>query len=140
MEKLPNYDMPEGMSLEQLVSQEVAKAEARIKALNLKSKSNSIQLGCTVMRLENREGSEMKDKKTGELMTDDSGQIRRFANKFYVTLAFKGGSLVQEIKSHEYDMLQENNDYFCTGYMGEVSNFGKVEIAPIITQFENLSV
>lgn len=138
--KLQNFDNPSGESIEQIVAREVAKAEARIKAKSLKGQTNSIQLGVTVKDLEVREGSEIKDRVTGEVQIDNStGEVKRYPNKYYVTVTFKGGSLRQEIKANHYAILEVNKDYFATGFIGEVSNFGKTEIAPIFTNFEDLS-
>lgn len=139
--EIKNFDTPVGLSIEQQIAQAVAKAEARIKSQNLKGKTNSIQLGCTVRDLEVRQGSEMRDKKTNELIVDNrTGETMRFADKYYVTLSFNGGSLTQEVRGHIYGDLQINNDYFCIGYLGEVNDFGKVKISPIFTEFQNLSV
>lgn len=135
-----NFDIPNGETLEQIVAKAVAQAEARINAKNAKSKSNAIQLGATVKDLEVREGSEIIDKNTGEVKTDsNTGEVKRYPNKYSVVLVFTGGSIKQDIKAHQFDMLEINKDYFCTGYLGEVSSFGKTEILPIFTDFEPLS-
>lgn len=136
---LKNFDNPKNESIEQIVAREVAKAESRMKAKVLKGQTNSIQLGVTIKDLETREGAEIKDRTTGEVQTDNNGEIKRYPNKYYVTVTFKGGSLKQEIKGNLFAMLELNKDYFATGFIGEVSNFGKTEIAPIFTDFEDLS-
>lgn len=138
--KLQNFDNPSGESIEQLVAREVAKAEARMKAKTLKGQTNSIQLGVTIKDLEVKEGSEIVNKQTGEFQIDsNTGEIKRYPDKYFVTVVFKGGSLKQEIKGNLFGILEVNKDYFATGFIGEVSNFGKTEIAPIFTNFEDLS-
>lgn len=141
-EKRPvqNFDIPKGQSIEQMIASAVAQAEARIKAQSLKGQTNSIQLGVTVKDLDVREGSEIKDKKTGEVLVDTvTGDVKRYSNKYYATFSFDGGILTQEIKSSNFAKLEQNKKYFATGYYGLVSNFGKDELAPIFTDFEDLS-
>jgi hypothetical protein len=137
----PNFDLPAGQTIEELIASAVAKAESRIQAQTLKAHTNAIQLGATVKDLEFREGSEIVDKTTGETRVDPlSGEVKRYPTKYYVTLVFKGGSIKQEIKANHFDFLEINKDYFCTGFLGEVSTFGKTEIHPIFTEFELLGV
>jgi hypothetical protein len=136
-----NFDVPAGQTIEEMIASAVAKAEARIKAQGLKGQTNAIQLGATVKDLDFREGSEIVDKTTGEVRVDSiSGEAKRYPTKYYVTLVFKGGSIKQEIKANHFDFLEINKDYFCTGFLGEVSTFGKTEIHPIFTEFELLGV
>lgn len=139
-ETLENFDLPKGESIEQIVAREVAKAEARMKVKTLKGQTNSLQIGATVKDLEIKEGGEIKDRASGEVLIDNNtGEVKRYPSKYFVSLVFKGGSLRQEIKADNFARLQINKDYFCTGYLGEVSNFGKTELAPIFTDFEDLS-
>ena len=136
---VPNFDNKPNETIEQIVAREVAKAEARIKAKEAKSKTNSIQLGATVKDLEIKEGKQIVNRESGEVLIDPhTGELKTYPNKYYVTLLFKGGSLKQEVKANIYNQLEINNDYFCVGYLGEVTTFGKTEMLPIFTEFEHL--
>lgn len=139
--KIENFDNQNGLTTEQLIEQAVARAEARIKSQMLKSSTNAIQLGALVVDKEVKQGSEMIDRKSGEPIVDNhSGEVRRYPNKLYVTFSFFGGSLVQEVKPLDYDKLQLNKKYFCTGSLREVSNFGKTDMLPVLNEFEELAV
>lgn len=139
-EKIENFENRPNETMEQIVAREVAKAEARMKAKTLKGQTNAIQLGVTIKDLEVKEGAEIKDRTSGEVLVDSvSGEVKRYPNKYYATVVFKGGSLRQEIKGNLFGILEVNKDYFATGFLGEVTNFGKTEIAPIFTNFEDLS-
>lgn len=139
--EIENFETPKDMSVSEIVAQEVAKAQAKLKAQLAKSSSNAIQLGAILKDLEVREGSPIKDKKSGEVIIDpNTGEVKTYANKYYATFTFMGGSITQELKPSDFGTLEINCKYFLTGYMGEVSNFGKTEILPIFNGFELLEV
>ncbi len=131
-----NFDIPKGMDIQEYIKSEIAKSEAKTKASFLKSKTNSIQLGATVIDKDMREGNEIIDKSTGLPAIDTAtGETKRYPNKYYVTFAFKGGQIKQEVKPADYQKLEQNKDYFCMGYLGEVKNFGNTETLPIFNDF-----
>jgi len=137
-EETPNFDVPKDMDVQAYIAQELEKAKKEIEDKQKKADMNKIAIGLTVLDKEAKEGSEKKNK-DGQLMTDDFGQPLRYPTKYYVNFAFMGGSIKTEVKANQYQELQPTQKYFCKGYLGEVTEFGKSSIQPIFFEFESLS-
>lgn len=135
-----DFDTPASMTTEQKIASEMLKLEARMKSQFAKASANSLQIGVTVKDMDSKDGSPILDKTTKEPLYDNYGNPRHYPNKFYVTFLFQGASLTQEVKEKDYLVLAPNKKYFATGYLGEVSSYGKTEIAPIFTSFELLDI
>ena len=138
IETLENFDQPKGLTVQEQIDKAILELTKKLNLKNAKTKMNTIKLGVEIQSLETREGSEMKDKKTGVPIVDENGEVKRFSPKYFVTLVFKGSSLTQEVKHEIYRELKQNVEYLATGYLGTVTSFGKTEIAPIFTDFEEL--
>lgn len=136
----PNYDIPNGMDIQVYIAQELEKAKKEIEDKQKKADMNKIAIGLSVLKKEAKEGAIKKDKVTQkELMHDDGMTPQRYDTKFYVDFAFMGGSIRTEVNSDEYALLVPTQKYFCKGYLGEVTEFGKSSIQPIFFEYESLS-
>lgn len=138
--EVQNFDTPKGATVEEMVASQMAKVEAKLKAQFGKAQSNSISLGVTVLSLEPKQGAEMKDKNTGEILVDNWGNPRRYKDKYFVTFSFNGGTMTQELKENLYNQLAINRKYFAMGTLAPVSSFGETVISPVFTQFEALDI
>lgn len=135
-----DFSTSAGQSTQQIVASELAKLEAKMKALLKKASANSVLLGVTVKDMDSKGGAEILDKNTKEPLFDNYGNPRKYPDKFHVTFMFQGGSLTQEVKEKHYLNLQIGKKYYASGYYGEVSSFGKTEMCPIFTDFEPLDI
>lgn len=134
----PNFDIPNGVDIQVYIAQELEKAKKEIEDKQKKADMNKIAIGLTVLQKEAKEGAERKDKDKN-IMTDDMGVPLKYPTKFYVDFAFMGGSIRTEVKAEQYALLVPTQKYFCKGYLGEVTEFGKSSIQPIFFEYESLS-
>lgn len=137
-EPVQDFSIPKGMDIADYVAQEIAKERKSIEDKQKKSDMNKIAIGLTVMAKDAVEGGEKKDKNKN-IMTDENGQVMRYPTKYYIEFAFMGGLIKTEVTPINYQNLHPTMKYFCKGYLGPVTDFGKTTIQPIFFEFEPLS-
>jgi len=93
--------------------------------------ANEVVLSAKIREKQVIRGNEIKDKKTGVPEVDEHGQIKRYADRYVVTLLFQGGSLEYKCTEDFFDELDLNSTYQFKGYMGVVKEFGKDVVSPI---------
>ncbi len=138
--KSKNFDIPANMDIQEFIKNEMAKERKLFEAKQAKLDMNKIAIGLTVLSSEVREGGVKLDKKNNnQPMVDGFGEPLRYPSNYYVDFAFMGGSIRTEVKAEQFSSLVPMQKYFCKGYLGAVTEFGKTEIKPIFFEFESLS-
>lgn len=66
-----DFSTSAGQSTQQIVASELAKLEAKMKALLKKASANSVLLGVTVKDMDSKGGAEILDKNTKEPLFDN---------------------------------------------------------------------
>lgn len=100
---------------------------------------NSVQLGGKLVLLEEVLGGEKKDKDTKQILIDPITQkALRYDTKYYATFAFVGGDIRTEITLANFKILEETKTYTCSGYIGQVKEYGNVYMGAKFTSFNKL--
>lgn len=126
------------LTMEQMQEQIIARMNKEFELKQQQREMNEIQLGARLILKRVLNGKPIIDKDTNEQKVFN-GIPQCYPDKYFVTLQFIGGELETEIKdSNIFDSLEQNKMYLCTGYLGEVKNFGVSELKPIITKFTQI--
>jgi hypothetical protein len=96
--------------------------------------ANTIELGATVLEIEEYRG-EKKNKETNEVLTDDDGNILYHPISYTVHLSIDGGVLKLPITEKRASELIIGRRYFCEGKFMIVFQYGKEVIAPTISSY-----
>jgi len=136
-----DFSIPNGMSLQDYIKQEVEKGKKDLELMSRKKSINTIKIGCKLMDTDYKEGAEVFDKEKKPVIDNLTGEAKRYPTRYHATFNFMGGSITTEIKENDYHSLTSNinAEYLCAGYMGEVTNFGRTTVQPIFKQFELLA-
>jgi hypothetical protein len=103
------------------------------------SKSNKVELGCDLVDIESKVGSERKDK-DGHVQIGHDNMPLLYPTKFHATFTFMGGTIKTEINLVQFESLKVGSTYFCKGRIATVKDFGKESLAPVFSEFIELYV
>lgn len=116
---------------------------ARNEAILLMQQSNRnlVEMGATCADKRFKEGNEII--KDGIAQIDpNTGEVKKYADTYYVTLTFDGGEAEAKITKEEYDHLRIGGRYLCSGRIGKVkiyvNNSMSELMMPIYTSFVEL--
>jgi tyrosine-protein phosphatase YwqE len=100
---------------------------------------NGVRLGATVVDKIIVDGKPIVDKSTGAQSIDPkTGELRTYADKYYVVIEFNGGTLKTEITKELYAPLEIGARYSCSGRIASVNVFGEAHLLPVFSSFTYL--
>lgn len=100
---------------------------------------NGVRLGATVVKKDKVDGKPVIDKTTNSPIIDtNTGEIKTYADKYYVTLEFNGGTLKSEVSKELYSPLELGGRYSCSGRIASVNVFGEAHLLPVFSSFTYL--
>jgi hypothetical protein len=123
--------------LENYDTQSKVKNEAML--ILKQANQNGVRLGATVVDKNIVDGKTIIDKATNSASIDPkTGETRRYADKYYATLEFNGGTLKSEISKELYEPLEIGGRYSCSGRIASVNVFGEAHLLPVFGSFTYL--
>ncbi len=124
-------------TLENFDTQSQFKNEAML--ILKQANQNGVRLGATVVKKDKIDGKPVIDKTTNTQAFDTtSGELKFYADKFYVTLEFNGGTLKSEVSKELYAPLEIGGRYSCSGRIASVNVFGEAHLLPVFSSFTYL--
>lgn len=100
--------------------------------------SNTLLLSAELKTKEVKQGSEVKDKKTGQPIVDDMGQVKYYPDTYILGFIFKGGFIEYKCSLEMYKSLEVNKTYLLKGYIGVIKEYGKDVISPIFQAWQEV--
>lgn len=100
---------------------------------------NGVRLGATVVKKDKTDGKPVIDRATNSPVIDtNTGEVKTYADKFYIILEFNGGTLKTEISKENYNSLELGARYSCSGRIAPVNVFGDTHLLPVFDSFTYL--
>lgn len=127
-------DLNNGLDLEKLIAEALAKQEAQFELKLKQREENLISLGCTIVDLIQIDGKPIMDKETGK-QKELNGELAFYPNKYTCKISFNGGELETPINKKDFETLIKQERYLAKGRLGEVKEFGISTIKPIFSDF-----
>ena len=140
-EEKKNSNVTEEQSTTKGLNDHDPKGSAREEMVLLMQQSNKnvVDMGATCADRRIHAGSPMIDKESKQhKINPQTNEPMFYADKYYVTLTFDGGSIETEVEKGQYDLLIVGKRYSCYGRLAPVRVFGNEQIMPVFHAFTEL--
>ena len=146
---LPNGQAANNVQIKDMSAQTEPQAmtfeeqKKQLREMMKRSNRNVTEVGGTVTARRVNQGSlvyekDANGKKTETPRVDEFGNEVRYADTYYITFAFRGGSKEYPVSKELYDALEVGEEYLLKGDQSRYREFGREEVGTVWHSFEFL--
>ena len=115
-----------------IVREQIARMNRNRVELSVMVLSKRVNRGALVME------KDASGNRTTNPRLDEHGNEMRYADTYFATFSFRGGSKEYPVTFEIYDALEIGNEYFMKGYTGAYREFGQEKIGAVWSSLEYL--